>query len=116
MNPESKEPLVLGSRWGCASTKEVVGGAKDFWETLLPGPKHLLHPPLTTFGDSPLFGLFCDSAVAQDSFFGGTTNIIDAQEAFCQELILSYCGISTVEPATCLRTPCLTQLKPREIL
>ena len=41
----------------CAGAIEVLGGAKDSWETCAPSVRPL-HPPLTAFGDFPCSGSF----------------------------------------------------------
>ena len=60
--PREQEASCTGAKWGCTGAKEVLGGAKDSWETFAPwaleSQKDLLHPPLTTFGDFPLLGNF----------------------------------------------------------
>ena len=61
--PREQEASCSGAQWGCTGAKECLGGAKDSWETFAPwahqkSQRHLLHPPLTTFGDFPFLGNF----------------------------------------------------------
>ena len=58
-DPASEKPLALVRDGVRTGAKQVLGGAKDSWETFCSlGPKDLLHPPLTTFRDVPLFRQF----------------------------------------------------------
>ena len=49
-----------GAKWGCTGAKQGLGGAKDSWlgDFCSLGPKDLLHPPLSTFGDFLFSGNF----------------------------------------------------------
>ena len=55
--PSAPKSSCTGARESCTGAKQGFGGAKDSWETFAQrGPKHLLHPLLSTLGTFEVSG------------------------------------------------------------